>query len=65
MDDLKNLLAKQEIVQNEIKQLREKFKKQQEKVYGDVMRLRDMESNLKKYYEEDARLAEEIYKLTH
>ena len=65
MDDLKNLLAKQKIIRNEIKQLREEFEKQQEKAYGEIMRLQDVEIKLTKYYEADARLADEIYKLTH
>ncbi|MYB30001.1 MAG: hypothetical protein F4Y18_03060 [Cenarchaeum sp. SB0663_bin_5] len=65
MNDLNNLLAKQEIIRNEIKQLREEFEKQQEKAYGEIMRLRDVEVRLTKYYEVDVRLADEIYKLTH
>ena len=65
MNDLNNLLAKQEIIRNEIKQLREEFEKQQEKAYGEIMRLRDVEVRLTKYYEADVRLADEIYKLTH
>ena len=65
MDDLKNLLAKQKIIRNEIKQLREEFEKQQEKAYEEIMRLQDVEIKLTKYYEADARLADEIYKLTH
>lgn len=65
MDNLRDLRARQEILRRDIQRIRLKFQKQKEKVYGEAMMLRDMEIELKKYYDEDARLAAEIYKLTH
>ncbi len=65
MNDLNNLLTKQKIMRNEIKRLKEEYGKQQDKTYGEIMRLRDVEAKLKKYYEADVKIADEIYKLTH
>lgn len=45
MEELENLLAKQEIIRNAIKHLRETHKEQQGKVYDETMLLQDIEAN--------------------
>lgn len=65
MSNLENLRVKREIVQNNIQVIRSKIQKQKDRIYGENMVLHDLETELKKYYDEDIRLADELFKLTH
>ena len=65
MEELENLLARRQIIQDEITRSRINFKKLQDKIYTENMWLRDVEIKLIKYYEEDEKLADAIYKLSH